>query len=236
MENRFKTLLEEKGLVLSPQQLQQFDTYYRELIEWNEKVNLTAITEVEEVYYKHFYDSLSLGFFYDFKRPLTVCDVGAGAGFPSLPLKICFPDIKVTIVDSLNKRIHFLTSLIDKLELKDVSVFHDRAETFAKDDVFRESFDVVTARAVAKLPVLCEYCLPLVRLGGNFLAMKGASVDNELESSEHAFNVLGGKLKSIESLTLPGEKSQRHIIQVEKTGQTPQAYPRKPGTPNKRPL
>lgn len=236
MENRFIKLLEEKGISLSPHQLRQLDTYFHELVYWNKKINLTAITEKEDVYYKHFYDSITLSFFYDFHRPLQLCDVGAGAGFPSLPLKICFPEIKVTIVDSLNKRIHFLTSLIDSLGLENVSVFHDRAETFAKNKGFREKFDVVTARAVAKLPVLCEYCMPLVAVGGNFMAMKGASVTAELESSKNAFEVLGGKLHSIESLTLPGENSQRHIIRIEKVKNTPNTYPRKPGTPNKRPL
>lgn len=236
MDKRFTTLLGEKGLTLSSLQLQQLDTYYHELIEWNQKINLTAITDKEDVYYKHFYDSLTLSFFYDFHRPVSLCDVGSGAGFPSLPLKICFPDIQVTIVDSLNKRIHFLTSLIESLGLENVQVYHDRAEKFAKEDTFRESFDVVTARAVAKLPVLCEYCLPLVAVGGDFLAMKGASVSNELESSEHAFEVLGGKLHSVESFLLPGEKSQRHVIRVQKSKHTPITYPRKPGTPNKRPL
>lgn len=236
MEQHFQKLLKEKGIDLSSQQLQQFDTYYRKLIEWNEKVNLTAITDQEAVYFKHFYDSLTLGFFYDFSQPTTLCDVGAGAGFPSLPLKICFPDIKVTIVDSLNKRVHFLNLLIADLGLENVKVYHDRAETFGREPAFRESFDVVTARAVAKLPILCEYCLPLVRKGGDFLAMKGASVESELHQSEHAFQVLGGDLDSVETLTIPGEKSMRHIIRISKRQSTPAIYPRKPGTPNKRPL
>lgn len=232
----FQHLLREKGIDLSPQQLQQFDTYYRQLVEWNEKMNLTAITEREAVYFKHFYDSLTLSFFYDFSQPVTICDVGAGAGFPSLPLKICFPEIKVDIVDSLNKRVHFLEFLVGELGLDGVKIHHDRAETFGKNPDFRESFDVVTARAVAKLPVLCEYCLPLVHIGGDFLAMKGASVESEVQQSEHALDVLGGKLESVESLTLPEEKSKRHIIRISKIQSSPATYPRKPGTPNKRPL
>ncbi|HET7580534.1 MAG TPA: 16S rRNA (guanine(527)-N(7))-methyltransferase RsmG [Bacillales bacterium] len=236
MEQRFQELLREKGIELSSPQLQQFHTYYEQLIEWNEKINLTAITDREAVYFKHFYDSLTPSFFYDFSRPLSLCDVGAGAGFPSLPLKICFPDLKVTIVDSLNKRIHFLTSLIDALGLKNVEVHHARAELFAKKSEFRESFDVVTARAVAKLPVLCEYCLPLARTGGDFLAMKGASIQPELEESERAIELLGGQLESVESLLIPGEMSKRHIVRISKQAGTPASYPRKPGTPNKRPL
>ncbi|HEX6922756.1 MAG TPA: 16S rRNA (guanine(527)-N(7))-methyltransferase RsmG [Bacillales bacterium] len=236
MEQRFQDLLGEKGIHLSSRQLKQFDTYYRLLIEWNEKVNLTAITDREAVYLKHFYDSVSLAFFYDFSRPISVCDVGAGAGFPALPLKICFPEIKVTIVDSLNKRIHFLSSLIEKLDLENVEVHHSRAEVFGKDPAFRESFDVVTARAVAKLPVLSEYCLPLVRPGGDFLAMKGASVESELQQSGQAFKLLGGNFIGVESLIIPGEKGKRHIIHVSKQSKTPDTYPRKPGTPNKRPL
>ncbi|HEX7066040.1 MAG TPA: 16S rRNA (guanine(527)-N(7))-methyltransferase RsmG [Bacillales bacterium] len=236
MEQLFQDQLREKGIDLSPQQLQQFNTYYEELIEWNKKMNLTAITEREAVYFKHFYDSISPAFFYDFSRPLTICDVGAGAGFPTLPLKICFPDLKVTIVDSLNKRIHFLSSLVEKLNLTGVEVHHSRAEVFGKNTDFRESFNVVTARAVAKLPVLCEYCLPLVRPDGDFLAMKGASVQPELQNSEHALELLGGNLENVESLTIPGEKSQRHIIHISKQKKTPDIYPRKPGTPNKRPL
>lgn len=235
MEQHFHALLKEKGINLSPQQLQQFHTYYEQLIEWNQKMNLTAITDKETVFLKHFYDSLTLSFFYDFSGPLTVCDVGSGAGFPSLPLKICFPEIKVTIVDSLNKRIHFLKSLTAKLELEDVSVYHARAEEFGRQE-FRESFDVVTARAVAKLPTLCEYCLPLVRTGGDFLAMKGASIQPELQESEHAVKLLGGVIDSVESFTVPGEKSKRHIIRISKQNNTPDTYPRKAGIPNKRPL
>lgn len=235
MEQHFYALLKEKGINLSPQQLQQFHTYYEQLIEWNQKMNLTAITDKETVFLKHFYDSLTLSFFYDFSGPLTVCDVGAGAGFPSLPLKICFPEIKVTIVDSLNKRIHFLKSLTAKLELEDVSVYHARAEEFGRQE-FRESFDVVTARAVAKLPTLCEYCLPLVRTGGDFLAMKGASIQPELQESERAVKLLGGVIDSVESFTVPGEKSKRHIIRISKQNNTPDTYPRKAGIPNKRPL
>jgi 16S rRNA (guanine527-N7)-methyltransferase len=236
MEQSFKTLLGEKGISLSPHQHKQFDTYCQFLIEWNEKMNLTAITDKQDVYLKHFYDSLTLRFVENFSEPLTLCDVGAGAGFPSLPVKICFPHVQVTIVDSLKKRIHFLEHLTSALGLEDVSIHHDRAEMFGRKKAHRESFDIVTARAVAKLSVLSEYCLPLVKTGGAFLAMKGAAARKELKESERALNLLGGEIGDVESLILPGEQSQRYVIRVKKIKKTPKAYPRKPGTPGKNPL
>lgn len=236
MAQQFQTLLGDKGVSLSPEQHEQFDTYYSLLVEWNEKMNLTAITDRSTVYLKHFYDSLTLSFVEDFSQPVSICDVGAGAGFPSLPIKICFPDIEVTIVDSLNKRIGFLEHLTSELGLKNVHLHHSRAELFGKDKAFRESFDFVTARAVANLAVLSEYCLPLTKTGGTFFAMKGTAAREELEQSEHALQLLGGKVETVHSLTLPGEQSERNIIRVKKIKNTPKTYPRKPGTPNKKPL
>ncbi len=160
---QFQMALKEKGIELNERQLEQFAIYYKVLVEWNEKINLTALTAEEDVYLKHFYDSISAGFYHDFTEKQTLCDVGAGAGFPSLPLKICFPNIKVTIVDSLQKRIGFLNHLAEQLDLTNVAFYHDRAETFGKNKEFRESFDVVTARAVARMSVLSELCLPLVK-------------------------------------------------------------------------
>lgn len=154
--------LKEHNIELTETQKQQFQTYYRLLVEWNEKMNLTSITDEHNVYLKHFYDSIAPSFYFDFNQPISICDVGAGAGFPSIPLKIMFPQLKVTIVDSLNKRIQFLNHLASELQLQDVSFIHDRAETFGKG-VYRESYDVVTARAVARLSVLSELCLPLVK-------------------------------------------------------------------------
>lgn len=232
----FQSSLGEKGIVLSPTQMEQFDTYFRLLVEWNEKMNLTSITEKKEVYLKHFYDSISAAFYFDFTKPLSLCDVGAGAGFPSLPINICFPHLEISIVDSLQKRITFLSHLSGQLGLQNVSLFHDRAETFAKNKEHRESYDVVTARAVARLTVLSELCLPLVKQKGYFIAMKAASATEELTSAEKAVNTLGGALKEVHSFELPIEKSDRSIIIIDKVKATPNKYPRKPGMPNKMPI
>ncbi len=235
-KEQFISLLEEKGISLSPQQLSQFDTYYRLLVEWNEKMNLTAITDEEEVYLKHFYDSITASFYVDLQNDLSLCDVGAGAGFPSIPLKICFPNLKVTIVDSLNKRITFLQNLASELGLEDVHFVHDRAETFGKNADYREKFDLVTARAVARLSVLSELCLPLVKEGGMFVPMKAAAASEELEKGKKALQILGGKLEKVHSFSLPLEESERNILIINKIKPTPKKYPRKPGTPNKQPL
>ncbi|MBP0724900.1 16S rRNA (guanine(527)-N(7))-methyltransferase RsmG [Bacillus sp. RG28] len=235
-KQQFVDALKEKGILLTDQQLNQFDLYYKLLVEWNEKMNLTAITDEEDVYLKHFYDSISAAFYFDFDRDLTVCDVGAGAGFPSLPLKICFPSIKVTIVDSLQKRITFLNHLATKLGLENVAFYHDRAETFAKKVGMRENFDVVTARAVARMSVLSELCMPLVKVGGNFVALKGAAGQEELEKANFAVNSLGGKVAEVNHFLLPEENSDRNIVIINKIRKTPNKYPRKPGLPNKEPL
>lgn len=232
----FKSSLEEKGISLSEEQLEQFETYYELLVEWNEKMNLTSITEKKEVYLKHFYDSISAAFYFDFTKPLSICDVGAGAGFPSLPIKICFPHLKIAIVDSLQKRITFLDHLTKSLNLSGVSLYHDRAETFGKNKAFRETYDVVTARAVARLSVLSELCLPLAKTGGYFVAMKAASAEEEIIKAEKAISTLGGKVKEKYAFELPLEESERSIIIIHKQKSTPAKYPRKPGTPNKLPL
>lgn len=233
---QFQHMLQEKGIPLSSEQMQQFERYYELLVEWNEKMNLTAIVEKEEVYLKHFFDSITAAFYHDFSKPLSLCDVGAGAGFPSIPLKICFPDLKVTIVDSLQKRITFLNQLATDLSLESVAFYHDRAETFGRREDIRESFDIVTARAVARLSVLSELCLPLVKVGGAFIAMKGAAAQGELESGKHAVQVLGGEVKQISTFQLPMEESERNILYIEKKRKTPKKYPRKPGMPNKVPI
>jgi 16S rRNA (guanine527-N7)-methyltransferase len=232
----FLTLLQERGISLSPKQLEQFQLYFKLLVEWNDKMNLTAITDEEEVYLKHFYDSITAAFFVDFNKPLSLCDVGAGAGFPSIPIKICFPNLKVTIVDSLQKRISFLNELANQLELTDVNFYHDRAETFGQNSSFRESYDIVTARAVARLSVLSELCLPLVKQEGLFIAMKGAAAKEELEQGRAAIKVLGGELKEEHKFKLPTEDSDRSIFIIKKKTKTPKKYPRKPGTPNKLPI
>jgi 16S rRNA (guanine527-N7)-methyltransferase len=233
---QFVAMLAEKGINLSPKQLEQFEIYYQTLVEWNEKMNLTAITDKEEVYLKHFYDSISAAFYFDFSPPLQLCDVGAGAGFPSIPLKIVFPSIELTIVDSLNKRITFLNHLASQLKLDHVHFIHDRAETFGVNPDYREKYDVVTARAVARMSVLSELCLPLVKQGGTFIAMKAAHAKEELEKGNKAIALLGGVVENSFTFTLPVEDSERNIIVIKKTKLTPKKYPRKPGTPNKIPI
>jgi 16S rRNA (guanine527-N7)-methyltransferase len=233
---QFIAMLAEKGIDLTPWQLEQFEIYYQTLVEWNEKMNLTAITDKDEVYLKHFYDSISAAFYFDFSKPIQLCDVGAGAGFPSIPLKIVFPSIELTIVDSLNKRITFLNHLASQLKLDHVHFIHDRAETFGVNPDYREKYDVVTARAVARMSVLSELCLPLVKQGGTFIAMKAAQAKEELDLGKKAITLLGGVVEDTFTFTLPVEESERNIIVIKKTKNTPKKYPRKPGTPNKIPI
>lgn len=227
--------LSEHGIELSETQKEQFQTYYQLLVEWNEKMNLTSITEEHDVYLKHFYDSITPSFYYDFDGELSICDVGAGAGFPSIPLKIVFPELKVTIVDSLNKRIQFLNHLAAELGLQDVSFVHDRAESYGKG-AYRESYDIVTARAVARLTVLSELCLPLVKKGGQFIALKSSKGEEELQEANFAINILGGNVKETFSFELPEDAGERQMIVIDKRRQTSKKYPRKPGMPNKSPL
>ncbi|PAV28488.1 16S rRNA (guanine(527)-N(7))-methyltransferase RsmG [Virgibacillus profundi] len=233
---QFTKALIEQGIELSDYQLEQFSIYYETLVEWNEKINLTALTDKEDVYLKHFYDSISAAFYYDFTNDIHICDVGAGAGFPSIPLKICFPQLKVTIVDSLQKRIGFLNQLANKLSLSNVAFYHDRAENFGKNSEFRETFDIVTARAVARMSVLSELCLPLVKKNGVFIAMKGAQANEELGNAQAAVEILGGEVVDTFTFTLPKEDSERSIVVINKNRKTPKKYPRKAGTPNKEPI
>lgn len=235
-EEQFLEALKEHGIELTEKQRQQFATYFTELVDWNEKMNLTAITDEPSVYLKHFYDSISAAFYVDLDKELTMCDVGAGAGFPSIPIKICFPKLKVTIVDSLNKRIGFLEHLAKELELENVNFVHARAEDFGQNKKYREEFDIVTARAVARLSVLSELCVPLVKKGGLFIAMKGAAAKDELVDAEKPLTVLGAKIKDKHSFLLPIEESERNIFVFNKMKNTPGRYPRKPGIPNKTPI
>ncbi|KOO48283.1 16S rRNA (guanine(527)-N(7))-methyltransferase RsmG [Viridibacillus arvi] len=235
-EEQFVQALKEQGIELSEGQLKQFHTYFELLVEWNEKMNLTAITDQPSVYLKHFYDSISAAFYMDFDKVQSICDVGAGAGFPSIPIKICFPHLQVTIVDSLNKRIQFLTHLSEQLHLDHVEFVHSRAEDFGQNPKYREQFDLVTARAVARLSVLSELCIPLVKTNGHFVAMKAASGDEEMKDAKKALTVLGAKLVDSYSFLLPIEDSERSIFIFNKTKNTPKKYPRKPGVPNKSPI
>lgn len=235
-EEQFVLALKEQGIELNEKQIQQFRSYFEILVEWNEKMNLTAITDEPSVYLKHFYDSISASFHFDFTKVESVCDVGAGAGFPSLPIKICFPHLHVTIVDSLNKRIQFLNHLSEQLGLENVDFVHARAEEFGQNAQYREKFDLVTARAVARLSVLSELCIPLVKEGGQFLALKAASGEDEMKDAKKAISVLGGKLVHHVAFELPVENSERTIYVFDKVKTTPKKYPRKPGTPNKTPI
>jgi len=235
-EKQFIEALAAKGIELSDAQIEQFRKYFELLVEWNEKMNLTAITDLEGVYLKHFYDSISPSFYFDFTKVQSVCDVGAGAGFPSIPIKICFPHLHVTIVDSLNKRITFLNHLSEQLGLDNMEFVHARAEEFGQNMKYREQFDVVTARAVARLSVLSELCIPLAKQGGFFVALKAAAGAEELKDAKKAISTLGAALKEEFSFLLPVEESERSLFVFDKIKQTPKKYPRKPGVPNKTPI
>ncbi|MBD5429583.1 16S rRNA (guanine(527)-N(7))-methyltransferase RsmG [Lactobacillus sp.] len=226
------------GYELSEKQKQQFEIYYQELVAVNEKVNLTRITDKDEVYAKHFYDSVTpLLVFGDlFKGDKTLCDVGAGAGFPSLPMKILQPELKITIIDSLGKRLKFLENLITKLDLNNVTLVHARAEDAGQDKKLREKFDLTTARAVARMSVLSEYCLPFVKTGGYMVALKGPKAQDELKDATQALKTLGGKVERVEELTLPDSDDERTLIVIKKIASTPKKYPRQAGTPNRKPL
>lgn len=234
----FREALASRQIRLDDHQMKQFADYYHLLVTTNQHLNLTAITEKKEVYLKHFYDSLTGALvFPELRHPLSLCDIGAGAGFPSIPLKIAFPQLRVTIVDSLNKRINFLHELTAKLELENVELVHARAEEFAsKKSSHREQFDVVTARAVANLTVLSELCLPAARIGGSFLAYKGRDGQDELLAARGAIKKLGGQVEQSAELTLPNSNDKRQLIIIKKISGTPQRYPRRPGIPVKKPL
>ncbi|WPK13035.1 16S rRNA (guanine(527)-N(7))-methyltransferase RsmG [Lysinibacillus louembei] len=235
-EQQFIEALREKGIELTATQIAQFKKYFELLVEWNEKMNLTAITDLEGVYLKHFYDSISTSFYFDFTKVTTICDVGAGAGFPSLPIKICFPHLHITIVDSLNKRITFLNHLSEELGLENVAFVHARAEEFGQNAKYREKFDVVTARAVARLSVLSELCVPIAKVGGQFVALKAAAGKQELAEAKKAVSTLGIELQEEFVFELPVEQSERTLYVFNKIKATPKKYPRKPGVPNKTPI
>jgi len=234
----FYNLLENNGFTLSQEQKNQFERYFSLLVEWNEKMNLTAITEKSDVYLKHFYDSLAPVLLGKIEKDdtRTLIDVGAGAGFPSIPMKILVPSLKVSIVDSLNKRLIFLNELAKELDLKDVAFHHARAEDFGQDKNHRENYDIVTARAVARLNVLSELCLPLAKKGGTFLALKAAQSQEETAEAKSAITTLGGKLMEEISYELPKTQDTRYLVIIDKKKETPNKYPRKAGTPNKKPL
>lgn len=219
-------------IVFSENQLNQFYTYMNLLIEWNQKVNLTAIIEPSEIILKHFIDSLTINKYIEKNK--TLVDVGTGAGFPGIPLKIYRTDLKVTLVDSLNKRINFLNDVISKLNLQNIETVHSRAEDFGKEN--KEKYDYSVARAVANLQILSEYLIPVIKIDGECICMKGSEIDGELESSKNAINILGGKLEGVDKFTLPYSDISRNIILIKKIKNTPAKYPRKAGSPSKEPL
>ncbi|MCD7950022.1 MAG: 16S rRNA (guanine(527)-N(7))-methyltransferase RsmG [Erysipelotrichaceae bacterium] len=232
-QKQFINELKKENISLTDKQLEQFEVYYQTLIEWNQKMNLTAITDKEDVYLKHFYDSLTISFDQHFNNQ-SLCDVGSGAGFPSIPLKIVYPHLKITIIDSLQKRITFLEHLVNLLDLKDVKLIHARAEEYAKSH--RECFDYVTARAVARLDILDELCLPLVKVGGEFIALKGLKGEEELLEAEMGIEKLGGRISLETEFTLSDESDYRYNLYIEKVKKTPLKYPRSFSQIKKKPL
>ncbi len=222
------------GIELSDEQLEQFLTYYEMLIEKNKVMNLTAITDFDEVLEKHFEDSLSLIQAVDLEKSQTVIDLGTGAGFPGIPLKIAFPNLQITLADSLNKRILFLDDVIRELGLVGIDTVHGRAEDLAKNSDYREKFDLCVSRAVANLSTLSEYCLPFVKIGGKFISYKAGECDEEVAASKSSVFLLGGKISDIKKFEL-GESGRAFVI-IDKVSGTPKKYPRKAGTPSKDPL
>ena len=234
-QSKFDLELEKIGITLNEQQKQQFDKYYEMLVEWNKVMNLTGITEYDEVNLKHFTDSLTIARTQEMQKVQSVIDIGTGAGFPGIPLKIAFPHLKVVLLDSLNKRIKFLDAVIEELGLENISTIHGRAEDFGKDTSFREQFDYCVSRAVAPLPILLEYCSPFIKVDGSLLLYKSIKTDQEVDESKHALDELNCKISEI--CTLSDDKDyKRYIIEIHKINETPTKYPRKAGKPKKNPL
>lgn len=233
---QFRKDVEALGIILTENQIQQFILYYEKLVEWNEVMNLTAITEYDEVMKKHFIDSITLVKAFDVNKSASVIDVGTGAGFPGLALKIAYPNLKVTLLDSLNKRIQFLNEVIEKLGLDGVETIHGRAEDFAKPGKLRERYDLCVSRAVANLSTLSEYCLPFVKEKGLFISYKSEKVQEEMVKAENAISILGGKIEKQVEFTLPDSDIYRNLFVIKKVRKTPAKYPRKAGLPAKEPL
>ncbi len=238
-----KRLLEQAAklnIELSDQQIKQFQIYYEMLVETNKVMNLTAITELDEVITKHFVDSIALAAVYpeicEDHNVIKVLDLGTGAGFPGLPLKIVFPHLQITLMDSLNKRVKFLQSVIDELELTNIIAVHGRAEEAARNVAYREQFDLCVSRAVANTATLSEYCLPFIKVGGKFIPYKASDIEEELNQGKKAIHVLGGKLTEVKKLLLPDSDIERSFLFIDKVQKTPKTYPRKAGTASKEPI
>lgn len=243
MDERWRATLYDRAkdleIVLTKKQLDQFEKYYELLIEKNKVMNLTAITEPYDVIEKHFIDSLSIVkaiSLEQMEQIHTVLDLGTGAGFPGIPLKIVFPDLKITLLDSLNKRIRFLNEVIEELELEQIEGIHGRAEDIAKKEEYREQYDLCVSRAVANLSTLGEYCVPFIHIGGLFVAYKGEKVDEEMQGVTKAFEALGACLEKVEQFQLPNTDMERKMVLVRKLRKTPKKYPRRAGLPSKEPL
>lgn len=234
--SQFEKDLGELGIQLTDRQIEKFLLYYEMLVEWNGFMNLTAITEYDEVMKKHFIDSLSLIKAYDLSQEKKVIDIGTGAGFPGLVLKIAFPQLQITLLDSLNKRIQFLDAVIQNLSLTGVETVHGRAEDYAKPGKLRECFDLAVSRAVSNLSTLSEYCLPFVKQGGYFISYKSEKISEEAEAAKNAITLLGGKIQKQIDFILPDSDIYRNFLLIEKVAATPKKYPRKAGLPSKEPL
>lgn len=236
--DKFKELMnfhaQKINIVFNDEQLDKFYNYMSLLLEWNQKINLTAIIEPEEIILKHFIDSLTINDYIEKNKSLV--DVGTGAGFPGIALKIYRPDLKITLVDSLNKRITFLDTVIANLKLDGIFTVHSRIEDFGKNKKYRESFDYATARAVANLSVLSEYLVPVAKVGGNCICMKGSDIEDELKNAENAISILGGQVCKVDKFNLPFSNISRNVIVIGKVESTPNRYPRKAGVPAREPL
>lgn len=234
--NLLREKANEIGIELSDQQIEQFNHFYEMMVEWNKVMNLTGITEYDEVVEKHFIDSLSIAKVIDMNQVKKVIDVGTGAGFPGIPLKIAYPHLEVTLLDSLNKRIKFLNAVIEENELEKISTIHGRAEDYAKQDAYREKYDLCVSRAVANLATLSEYCLPYVSVNGKFISYKSGEIDGEVNESKKAIQILGGKLAKVEKFQLAGTDIGRSFVIIKKVKPTGKKFPRKAGLPSKEPL
>ena len=230
----FNNYLEKLNLTLTEEQIEKFYNYMNLLIEWNKKINLTAIVEPKDIILKHFIDSLTIEKY--IKKGETIIDVGTGAGFPGIPLKIAREDLKITLADSLNKRINFLNEVINKLDLKNIETIHTRAEELGKNKKYREKFDIATSRAVANMSTLSEYLIPFIKVKGRCICMKSSDIDTELENAKNAIKILGCKIESKDKFNLPNSDLGRSIIVLRKVKNTPSKFPRKAGTPAKEPI
>lgn len=236
MSSLLENLFKESEIVVTPHQINQFLIYEELMLEWNQKVNITAITNSRDIYIKHFIDSAIVSRYIVAGSNYSLIDVGTGGGFPGIPMKIIDESIELTLLDSLNKRIAFLHAVTESLNLKDIKIIHGRAEDFGLNTGFREQYDVATSRAVASINILAEYCLPFVKVGGFFIALKSDNVEEELKNGEKAVKLLGGDITEVKKYKIPGTDLGRSIVMIKKTTNTPEKYPRKAGTPSKKPL